>query len=82
MAVVLHPPQSSDLAPCDILLFLRMKSKLKGRRFQDVTEIQEQIADRPTRDSKKSVPAVLPAVAEKLDPLQKYGRGQQRVIPK
>jgi hypothetical protein len=42
MAVVLYPPYSPDLAPCDFFLFPRMKSKLKGRRFQDVTEIQEQ----------------------------------------
>jgi hypothetical protein len=42
MAVVPHPPYSSDLAPWDFFLFPRMKSKLKGRRFQNVTEIQEQ----------------------------------------
>jgi hypothetical protein len=42
MAVVPHPPYSPDLAPCDFFLFSRMKSKLKGRHFQDVTEIQEQ----------------------------------------
>jgi hypothetical protein len=42
VAVVPHPPYSPDLAPCDFFLFPRMKSKLKGRRFQDVTDIQEQ----------------------------------------
>jgi hypothetical protein len=42
MAVVSHPPYSPDLAPCDFFLFQRMKSKLKGCRFQDVTEIREQ----------------------------------------
>jgi hypothetical protein len=42
MAVVPHPPYSPDLAPCDLFLFSRIKSKLKGRRFQDVNEIQEQ----------------------------------------
>jgi hypothetical protein len=42
MAVVPHPPYSPDLAPWDFFLFPRMKSKLKGCRFQDVTEIQEQ----------------------------------------
>jgi hypothetical protein len=40
MAVVPHPPYSPDLAPCDFFLFPRMKSNLKERRFQDVTEIQ------------------------------------------
>jgi transposase len=38
--VVLHPPYSPDLAPCDFFLFPRLKSTLKGKRFQDVAEIQ------------------------------------------
>jgi transposase len=42
MAVVPHPPYSPHLTPCDFFLFPRMKSKRKWRRFQDVTEIQEQ----------------------------------------
>jgi hypothetical protein len=36
------PSYWPDLAPCDFFLFPKMKSKLKGCRFQDVTEIQEQ----------------------------------------
>jgi hypothetical protein len=43
MAVVPHPPYSPDLTLCDFFLFPRMKSELKGRRFQDFTEIQEQL---------------------------------------
>jgi hypothetical protein len=42
VAVFFHLPYSSDLVPCNFFLFPRMKSKLKGRRLQDVTEIQEQ----------------------------------------
>jgi hypothetical protein len=38
--VVPHPPYPPDLAPCDFFLFPRLKSTLKGKRFQDVTEIQ------------------------------------------
>jgi transposase len=38
--VVPHPPYSPDLAPCDFFLFPRLKSTLKGKRFQDVAEIQ------------------------------------------
>jgi hypothetical protein len=38
--VVPHPPYSPDLAPCDFFLFPRLKSILKGKRFQDVAEIQ------------------------------------------
>ncbi|PNF41538.1 hypothetical protein B7P43_G12319 [Cryptotermes secundus] len=40
MAVVPHPPYSPDLAPCDFFLFLKMKIKLKGRRFDTAEEIQ------------------------------------------
>jgi histone-lysine N-methyltransferase SETMAR len=38
--VVPHPPYSPDLSPCDFFLFPRLKSTLKGKRFQDVAEIQ------------------------------------------
>jgi hypothetical protein len=38
--VVPHPPNSADLAPCDFFLFPRLNSTLKGKRFQDVAEIQ------------------------------------------
>jgi histone-lysine N-methyltransferase SETMAR len=38
--VVPHPPYSLDLTPCDFFLFHRLKSTLKGKRFQDVAYIQ------------------------------------------
>ena len=37
----LSPPYSPDLAPCDFWLFLKLKSPLKGKRFQTINEIQE-----------------------------------------
>jgi hypothetical protein len=40
MSVVPHPPNSPDLAPCDFFLVLKMKLKLKGRRFDTIEEIQ------------------------------------------
>jgi hypothetical protein len=40
MAIILHPPYSPDLAPCDFFLFPQMKFKLKGRRFDTIEEIQ------------------------------------------
>jgi transposase len=40
IAVIPHPPYSPDLAPCDFLLFPKMKLKLKGRRFDTIEEIQ------------------------------------------
>jgi hypothetical protein len=38
--MVPHPPYSPDLAHCDFFPFPRLKITLKGKRFQDVTEIQ------------------------------------------
>ena len=40
MAVIPHPPYSPDLAPCDFLLFPKIKLKLKGHRFNTTEEIQ------------------------------------------
>jgi hypothetical protein len=36
-----HPPYSPDLAPADFFLFCKLKTNLKGRRFQTKEEIQE-----------------------------------------
>jgi hypothetical protein len=33
-------PYSPDLAPCDFALFPKLKIKLKGRRFETVSDIQ------------------------------------------
>ena len=40
-SVVPHPPYSPDLAPADFFLFSKLKTTLKGRRFQTIGEIQE-----------------------------------------
>ena len=39
--VVPQPPYSPDLAPAEFFLFPKLKSSLKGRRFQTVGEIEE-----------------------------------------
>jgi transposase len=39
--VVSQPPYSPGLVPADIFLFPRLKSTLKGRRFQTTEEIEE-----------------------------------------
>jgi hypothetical protein len=41
MVIIPHPPFSSDLAPCDFVLFSKLKMKLKGR-FETVSEIQRE----------------------------------------
>ena len=38
---VTQPPYSPDLVPCDFWFFPKLKSPLKGKRFQTVNEIQE-----------------------------------------
>jgi hypothetical protein len=38
--VLEHPPYSPDLAPCDLYLFLNLKSALKGTHFQSVDEVK------------------------------------------
>ena len=38
---VTQPPYSPDLVPCDFWLFPKLKSPLKGRRFQTIHEFQE-----------------------------------------
>jgi transposase len=42
IAIVLHPPYSPDLAPYDFALFPKFKMKLKGRRFETVSNIQRE----------------------------------------
>jgi hypothetical protein len=40
MDVIPHPPYSIDLAPCDFVLFKKVKLKLKVRRFYTTEENQ------------------------------------------
>jgi transposase len=42
MVIVPHPPYRPDLAPCDFTLFPKLKMKLKGRRFETVSNIQRE----------------------------------------
>jgi hypothetical protein len=38
-----HPPYSSDFAPNDFWLFPKIKSALKGQRFQDNEDIHRNV---------------------------------------
>ena len=42
---VTQVPYSPDLVPCDFWLFLKLKSPLKGKRFQTIDEIQEHMRE-------------------------------------
>lgn len=43
VTVLHHPPYSPDLAPADYFLFPKLKSHLKGRHFEDVSDIQANV---------------------------------------
>ena len=43
--VLPHPPYSPDLAPCDFYLILKLKSKLKGRHFGTMENIQKIVTE-------------------------------------
>lgn len=45
IAVLEHPPYSPDLAPCDFFLFPKVKSALKGTRFESVEEVKAKAAE-------------------------------------
>jgi hypothetical protein len=45
MMVFPQPPYTLDLVPCDFLLFLKMKLKLKRRCFDSIEEIQTKSQD-------------------------------------
>jgi hypothetical protein len=40
-----HPPYSPDLAPCDFHLFPKLKYKLKGQSFEDISTIQSAVVE-------------------------------------
>jgi hypothetical protein len=42
MVIVPHPPDSPDLAPCNFTLFPPPQKKLKGWRFETVSDIQRE----------------------------------------
>ena len=40
---VLHPPYSRDFAPCDFCLFLKLKEKLIGCRYETIEKMKEAV---------------------------------------
>jgi hypothetical protein len=50
MSLIPHPPYSPDLTPCGFFLFPKMELKLRGRRFDNIEEIQaesQRVLDTP-----------------------------------
>jgi hypothetical protein len=42
MVNIPHPTYLPDLTPCDFALLPKLKTKLKGRRFETVSDIQRE----------------------------------------
>jgi hypothetical protein len=60
-----HPPYSLDLAPADFFLFPKLKTTLKGHRFQTIEEIQENEI-REMRHHRICIPGSIPTMEETL----------------
>jgi len=45
ISVILQPPYSPDLSPCDFFLFPKLKFNLKGHHFGIVDNIQKVMTD-------------------------------------
>ena len=43
VTVLDHPPYSPDLAPADYFLFPKVKSHLKGRLFDSISDVQKAV---------------------------------------
>jgi histone-lysine N-methyltransferase SETMAR len=45
VTVLHHPSYSPDLTPADFFLFPKLKSQLKGKRFQDISIMQANVTE-------------------------------------
>jgi len=61
-SVVRHPPYTPDLAPADFFLFPKLRTTLKGRRFQTIEEVK--CDKRNARHHRKYVPGSIPTMEE------------------
>jgi len=55
---MLQPPYSPDLATCDLFLFQKVKSELKGHHFESKEDIQRSVTQVLKRHSTKRVPGM------------------------
>jgi transposase len=73
---VLHqPPYLPDLAPADFSLFPKLKSTLKGRRFQMIQEITENLQTELCAIPKKGIAGLFPEAATALGVVHQCRRG-------
>ena len=51
ITVLEHPTYSPDLAPCDFFLFTKIKSALKGTRFESVDAVEAKAMELTNKSS-------------------------------
>jgi hypothetical protein len=68
MALIPHPPYSSDLALCDFLLFPKIKLNLKGHRFDTTEDIQGE-SRRVLDTDRKGLVGRVPKIDEAVEPV-------------
>jgi hypothetical protein len=76
MAVVSHPPYSTDLAPCDFFPFPKMKLKLEGRQFCTIEEIEDE-SQKVLDADRKGLPESVPRM-DTVGPVSAWGRELRR----
>ena len=55
MELLNHPPYSPDLAPCNYFLFPALKAKLRGRRFENVDNLQNAVKQELRKMSREKI---------------------------
>ena len=66
ISVLEQPLYSSDLAPCDFLLFFKLKEIIKGTRFQDSEAIKTAVTREPIAIPEESVQECVKAWQRRL----------------
>jgi len=64
--VLPQPPYSPDLVPADFFLFPKLKSTLKGRRFESIEALKTNSLAHLRSIPKKSFPGMLQNIEETL----------------
>jgi len=79
-----HPPYSTDLAPYDFWLFLKLRNALRGQKFSDLSDIQRNVKtllrDIPENDFQDLFPVVAQSSHEVHGFTRKEFRRQQQLL--
>ena len=74
---MLQPPYSPDLAPCDFFLFQKVKSAVKGYRFESTEDIHSSVTQTFKQHATKYVQRMLQIMTA---PLERVCAGTRDVL--